>query len=107
MASAIKVKQKEAKTISFIISGTFSLSGAEFIFAVKKRKSDITYIIKKEDADFNKTEIASRKVKIKLSVDDLNQAATIYVSELGIIFSGDNIDKSSDIRFEIEAAVIH
>lgn len=106
MADSISVKQKEAKTISFTISGTFFLSGTTFKFAVKKSKSDAAYVIEKDDADFDKTEIASRIVKVKVSAADLNQTAGQYTGELRITFASDNIDKSGDIDFEIIGAVI-
>ena len=104
--ASVSVKQKEAKTILFTISGAFSLSGTTFKFAVKKNKSDAAYIIEKDDADFDKTEIASRIVKVKVSDTDLNQTAGMYTGELRITFASDNIDKSADINFAIEGAVI-
>jgi len=106
MTYSISVKQKEAKTVGFTISGTFSLTAAVFTFGVKKNKADTTYTIKKDDADFDKTEIASRKVKIKLSADNLNQSGGMYIGELKTVVSADNIDKSNDIDFEIIGAVI-
>jgi len=105
MTDKISVKQKEAKTISFTLSGTFSLTSATFQFAVKKEKSGIAYTILKEDSDFDKTEIASRIVKVKLSAVDLDQTAGQYVSELKTTIAADNIDKSKDIIFKIVEAV--
>ena len=68
----IEVKQYEAKTITFTIAGTFDLTGAEFRFVVKKQKSDTIYKIEKLDADFNKIDIADRKVKINILNTELN-----------------------------------
>lgn len=103
----IPVKQKEAKTVRFTISGTFDLSMAEFVYAVKNKKSEGAYVIKKEDTDFDKTEITNRKVKVTLTESDLDLVAGSYISELKIILGADNIDKSADITLMVEEAVIH
>lgn len=107
MADSIVVKKKEAKTVSFTISGTFSLAGATFLFGVKADYDDASYLIEKQDADFDKTDIANRIVKISLSTTDLDQTAGNYIGELKITLSASNIDKSGDIAFVIQKAVTH
>ena len=105
MATDISLKQKEAKTIAFTISGTFSLAAATYQFGVKKHKSVSAYSIKKVNADFDVSEIDDRKVKVSLSTSDLDLDSGNYKSELQITLSADNIDKSVDIPFEIIESV--
>ena len=107
MAESIVVKQKEAKTVSFTISGTFSLAAAVFKFGMKENYADAVYLIEKDDVDFDKSEIATRVVKITLETTDLDQVAGNYLSELKITLAADNIDKSTDIPFVVESAVTH
>lgn len=103
----ITLKQREAKTISFTISGTFSISSATFRFGIKyKKDTSVTASILKVHADFDLTDIASRKVKISLSGTDTDIAAGHYFGELEITFNASNLDKSADIGVEIVKSVL-
>ena len=110
MATNIDVKQKEAKTLKFTCTldgSATDVSGAtDLHFGVKRKKSDTTYLIEKENADFNTDNAASGIVRVALSADDLDLNEGNYVAELRITFSSSNIDKSVDLDFNVEKAVI-
>ena len=106
MANMITFKQREAKTIVFNLSGTFSLIGAIFQFGMKKTKNDESCVIIKEHVAFDLAEIDDRKIKIQLSADDLDVDHAKYVGELKTIFSSANIDRSSDLSIKIEESVL-
>jgi len=106
--ASITVKQKEAKTVQFTVTNSsgaaVDLTGASLKFYVED--STETLIIQKEDIDFDKTGEASGIVTVPLSATDLDQTEDSYKGELGITFSGSNIDKSIDIEVNIQKAVI-
>ena len=105
--ASIVLKQREAKTIAFIISGTFSLATASFRFGFKKKK-DIgqTATVLKTHTDFDLTDIASRKIRISLSGTETDIDAGYYYGELEITFNVANLDKSADIGVEIVKSVL-
>jgi len=106
----ITLKQKEAKTVKFTIKdeagNVVDVSGATLSFQVKKSKSDTTPKISKTDTDFDKAQAASGIVTVNLTTTDTNLDPGVYVAELKIEFTATNIDKSADIVFEIQQAVI-
>jgi hypothetical protein len=109
MSSKITVKQGEAKTIAFAVKDTdtnpIDLSTASVRFYVKDKRAG-TYIFQKEDGDFDKTQASSGIVKVDVSAVDTNQAPKKYRGELMITFTATDIDKSQDIEFGIDEAVI-
>lgn len=109
----ITIKQGEGKWLKFTIidpetkAPPTGLSSAEFAFAVKAKLTDTAYAFYYEDTDFDKTQIASGIVKVKLlPADNVGLAPRQYVGELQIDFGSNEIDKSRTIIINIEAAVI-
>jgi hypothetical protein len=108
---AVRVKQKEAKTLRFTCrsNGTpVDLSSATLAFMVKAAKtdSDNQAKISKVDADFGKSQAVAGIITLPISASDLNQTAGLYLGELKITFAASAIDKSADISIIIEQAVI-
>lgn len=109
MASKITVKQKEAKKIKFTITRAgleLDVADAVLTFGVKETKDDEAYLIEKNDSDFDKSDAAGGIVRIQLSATDTNQTPAEHVGELKIVIDADDIDKSVDIVFVVEQAVI-
>lgn len=111
MATVIRVKQKEAKTVQFRCTSAgvaVNVSTATLAFMVKAFKTDAdgSAKISKVDADFGKSQAASGIVTLPLSATDLDQVAGTYFGELKITFTSANIDKSADITMVIEQSVI-
>ena len=107
--ASVSFKQGEAKTLTLTVTegGTaVDLSAATLEFAVKKRKSDTSYVIRKEDGDFDKTQAADGIVSVDLSAADTDQDPWSYIGELKVSFSASSIDKSADLTVVIEQAVI-
>jgi len=107
--ASITVKQKEAKTITFTITSDGSavdVSSAVLSFQVKENKDDAA-VISKTDEDFDKTSASSGIVTLNLSDTDLDLEAITYTAELKTVFEASvNIDKSVDIEFIVQDAVI-
>jgi len=109
--SELTLKQKEAKTIKFTVTDKDSgevvdLSSAVLKFAVKEKKTDSSYVIEKETADFDLTDAANGVVTVALSETDLDLSSRMYKGELKIKLTAENIDKSGDIDIQIKQAVI-
>jgi hypothetical protein len=109
MANAIKLKQGEAKTVNFhITKGGSNVTDATLTFEVKLRASDTSPVLEKDDTDFDKSDKANGNYTLTFEVDDTKAlAAKTYVSELKTVITADtDVDKSYDIPFIIERAVI-
>lgn len=110
MASQITLKQGEAKKVRFTITKSGSaidVSTATFAFEVKDQASDASPVISKADTDFDKTDGANGNVVLAFVVNDTKALkAKTYVAELKSIIAADDIDKSTDIPFIVERAVI-
>lgn len=109
MANAIKLKQGEAKTINFhITKGGVDVADATLTFEVKVKAKDSSPVLSKADTDFNKDDKANGNYTINLEVDDTKGlAAKTYTSELKTVITADtDVDKSYDIPFIVERAVI-
>jgi len=103
----IAIKQREAKTVAFVISGTFSLATASFRFGFKRKKdAGLTATVLKTHADFDLTDIGSRRVKISLSATDTDINSGYYYGEFEITFNAANIDKSVDIDVNVIKSVL-
>ena len=103
----IKIKQGEAKTITFTVTedgSAVDLSAAQFNFQVKDDKAD-TAMIDITTGAFGMTNAASGIINCPISSTDSDQIPGTYYGELKITFSASNIDKSNDIDFIIEDAV--
>jgi hypothetical protein len=108
MANSIKMKQGEAKTVNFHITRAgIDIADATLTFQVKE-KADGAVIIEKIDDDFDKTDKANGNYTINFEVDDTKGLkAKTYVSELKTVITADtDVDKSYDIPFVVERAVI-
>lgn len=106
----VKIKQKEAKRLKFTVKdaeGTsVDLCGAKVTFGIKTSKLEDAFVILKTDANFDKTDETSGILYINLSETDLDIADKKYIAELKIYFNANNINKSKDIVFKVEKAVI-
>lgn len=105
--ASITMKQGEAKTITFTVTdstGTaVDCSSTTLSFKVVDTHSG-TEIFSKADADFDKTDATTGIITINVTATNSDVTARYYISELKIIFSGTNIDKSIDIDFIIDPA---
>jgi len=109
MANAIKIKQGEGKTVNFSITrGGSAVQSATLTFEVKEKASDTSPALSKADTDFDKTDASNGNYTLTFSVDDTKGLkAKTYVSELKtVITAGSDVDKSYDIPFVVERAVI-
>jgi hypothetical protein len=110
MSDKISFKVGEAKTLILTVKANGSvldLTDADLLFAVKKRKTDTKYLIRKDTADFDKTNAESGIVSAFIDDADLSLSVGMYVAELKIDFPDGTIDKSIDLAFDIQAAVTH
>lgn len=110
MATSITLKQGEAKTLRFVVTengAAVDLSGQDvtFFFGMKKKKSDTTYVVSKEDTSFTTTDADDGIITVILTATDTNQTPTTYIGELKIKFSDNSIDKSEDLTIKIDQAV--
>lgn len=105
--SGIKIKQKEAKTLTFTIKDSdgavIDVSSATLTFIVKSGMEG-TLIFTKDDADFDKTDAANGVVSVVLTTTDTDRTGT-YIGELKTHFSDTNIDKSSNIEIIMQKAI--
>jgi len=109
MANAIRIKQGEAKTVNFnITKGGVAVPDATLTFEVKEKADDSSIALSKADGDFNKDDKANGNYTINFTVDDTKGLkAKTYVSELKTVITvGTDVDKSYDIPFIVERAVI-
>lgn len=109
MANAIKIKQGEAKTVNFnITKGGVNVTDATLTFQVKEKASDTSPALEKLDAAFDKSDKANGNYTLTFAVDDTKGLkARTYVSELKTVITADtDVDKSYDIPFVVERAVI-
>lgn len=107
---SISIKQGEAKTIKFTYTSDGSaidVSLDTFQFEVKTNIEDSSPVIAKADGDFNKTDAASGIVYCTVNTTDSANPVGDYVSEIRkIAAAGTDVDKSNNIPFIIEEAVI-
>lgn len=102
-------KRGEAKLVIFRLTENgkpIQVNEINAIFGVKKSKTESEYVIKKEDADFDKSQANNGILRIFLSESDLNLTPGNYVAELKLSFADGSIDKSADIPFRLDEAVI-
>lgn len=112
MSSSIAIKQGEGKWIRFNVTldgVAVNLSAATLRFVLKSKYSDTTYLIEKEDADFDKASAASGIVRINLTATETAAlAARNYLGELEAVFVAESdLDKSATITVTIQPAVTH
>ena len=108
MANAIKLKQGEAKTVNFhITKGGSDVTDATLTFELKEKASG-SAVLSKADGDFDKADKANGNYTLNFAVDDTKGLkAKTYVSELKTVITADtDVDKSYDIPFMVERAVI-
>jgi hypothetical protein len=111
MADTLTMKQGEAKTITFTVKDAdgvaVNLSAATLTLGFKAAKSDVAYLIEKDDGDFTKTQAASGIVSVNLTEADTDLAPGTYIGELMCSWTGGAvINKSMDIKLKIKEAVI-
>jgi hypothetical protein len=109
------MKKGESKTIAFLIKRNgvaLDMSDLDpaptFKWAVKRQREDSSYILEKEDEDFDKTDIATGYAKVNVTATDTADIAEgTYLSELKTSLSEFDVDKSNVIDFTLEKSVIH
>jgi len=109
MANAIKLKQGEGKTVNFhITKGGSDVTTCTLTFEVKEKASDTSPALSKADVDFDKSDAANGNYQLTFEVDDTKGLkAKTYTSELKTVITADtDVDKSYDIPFVVERAVI-
>ena len=106
------IKQGEAKILKFYYNdgaeepSQIDVSAATLSFRVKKKKSDVTAVLEKEDGDFDKTEGADGIALLSLSKDETKVLPSgSYKAEIRAEFDAQNIDKSIDIDFVVHRAI--
>jgi hypothetical protein len=106
--SYLILKQKEAKVVTFTVTVggvALDLTGCTFYFGVKRKSSDTTFSIDKDDADFVKTQAALGIVSVFLTATDLDLDPGTYIGELKTTFTDLGVDKSDDVSIVIKRAV--
>ena len=113
MSSKIRLKQGEAKTITFTVTRAYGqavdLTGATLFLGVKRHKKDTGYIFSKVDADFDKTQQVLGIVSVNLSITDTTQMEADYHGELECSWTGTvpMVDKSiNEITISIMRSII-
>ena len=106
--SKVILKKGEAKILKFTItsSATLGLASATYTFGVKQAKSDTSYIIQKTDGSFDKSSASSSIIRLPLTNTDTDITAGTYLAELKTSFTDGQIDKSQDLQFVVQDAVI-
>ena len=101
--NVIRLKQKEAKQLTFTFN--VPISTAEFSFIVKDK--DGTTVITKSDSSFIKTEIASKIVAVRLTVTDLDlDYDETYNAEIKVVWDSESsVDKSETMKLKILESV--
>jgi len=109
MANAIKLKQGEAKTVNFhITKGGSPVTDATLTLQVKEKASSAIIAITKADVVFDKSDKANGNYTVNFVVNDTKGLkAKTYTAELKTVITADtDVDKSYDIPFVVERAVI-
>ena len=110
MATKVTFKQGEAKPLTlrlFLKKVAWPIpDNTEFTLGVKKTKQDSSYAFSHEDADFTVVNQAGGIISVGITESDLTREAGAYVGELKVETADGTIDKSLDLDFIIEKAVI-
>jgi len=99
--------QGESKALPFIVKSKLTgkpmdLSAASFLMWLRASKDDAAPILVKEDADFDKTLVASGRVSVWLTAEDTYQKAPwTYYGELRVTIVGSPV-AIYKIPFELE-----
>jgi hypothetical protein len=105
----ITIKQGEAKTLTFTVKEkgeVIDLSSATDLKFYVANRDRTGYIIQKNVGDFDRSQDAAGILRVDISDTESDQTPMTYKSELMITFSASDIDKSADIDFTVEEAVI-
>ena len=106
MAEEVIVKSGEQKNIQFTITedgSALDCTGATFTYTVED--TDQTTLFTVADGSFDKTDIATGVVLAPISSTNTTQTPASYDSELKIVFSGGDIEKSAHVVFKVERAI--
>jgi hypothetical protein len=106
--ASVSFKQGEAKTLTLTVKENgvgIDLTAASLFLGVKQRKTDASFAIQKQDADFDKSQAAAGIISVFLSDADLGVDPGQYIGELKATFPDSTIDKSADLSFKVEQAV--
>jgi hypothetical protein len=111
VATNLTMKQGEAKTLLITVLDAdgvaVNLSAATLMMGFKTAKADTSYVIEKDDADFDQTLAASGIVSVDFTETDTDQAVATYIGEIKASWTGGTvINKSADIKLKIKEAVI-
>jgi hypothetical protein len=106
--ASVSFKQGEAKTLTLTVKENgvgVDLSATTLFLGVKKKKTDGSFVIEKQDADFDKSQAAGGVISVFLSDADLGVDPGQYIGELRATFPDATIDKSADLSLKVEQAV--
>lgn len=110
MATKVTFKQGEDKplTLNLLLGGSaWSIpSNTDFFLGVKKKKSDTEYTFSHDNADFTVTNQTGGIITVGITATDTDQNPGVYVGELKVETPDGTIDKSIDLEFVIQQAVI-
>jgi hypothetical protein len=105
----VTFKQREGDTLKFVLTrnnAVVVLTGKTFSFVVKSDLDATTYLIEKQDADFDKTDAALGIVYVPITTSDTDLDPGTYYAELkSIITASTDEDLSITWTFKIERAV--
>jgi len=98
----LTLKREEIKNFSFTYN--VDITTAVFTLEIKLNK-DAAAVITKNDADFDKTDIADGKVSVVIDTTPLTDDTRYYL-ELQALFGVNSLDKTEDIILKIQKPVI-
>lgn len=104
-----QLKQKEQKILQFTFrnpttKAIIPLIGCIFKLVVENKKGE--EVIVKDDADFDKVNVANGIIRVTLTESNLDLDAGEYVMAIKTIFSNGEIDKSRDYKINLIASII-
>jgi len=104
-------KRKEGKPVEFFykdgVGAAIDVSTATFSLVIKRTKDEEGYLVEKVNGDFDKSQAANGIVEVLLKPTDLDLEPGIYIGEIEADFGSDVLDRSDDLKIEIEKPVHH
>ena len=110
MTIEFTAKRGESRTFEFTITEDGVIkdcSGGTFFIAFKRYKSDSASLLSKSHASFDVGSIASGKVYVTFSSQDLDIMPKVYYGELKVVLPGSPniVEKSEDIELTISQSI--
>ena len=107
------IKSGETKTLSFTIGGDASLSGATFKFTLSDQSGEnALFSLEGTEGDsdtgqwdFSGIDSSGRVATVTLTPTETAQTPDWYFGEVKITYSGGAVEKSPDLKIEIQRAI--